>query len=262
MKNILLVALIPLACAAQVQIPEGTKIRLELQQTISSAAAEEGQTIAFGVTQEVKTGDTVVIAEGAQATGTIIEAVEKRRLGRTGKLDFSIDRVRAVDGSWIPLRYTRLKKEGGNHGLRTGIVTAGIGLVFWPAAPLGLLLKGKDITVNQGVVFDVFTDVNHTTAGEPPNITAAVPQLPSTAQGIATVAVNSSPAGADIELDGAYVGSSPATLRIPEGVHRLSVKRGPETWERDIRLMAGSSVTVRAELAGAAAAQRTVVAER
>ena len=135
-------------------------------------------------------------------------------------------------------------------------------LVFWPAAPLGLLLKGKDITVNQGVVFDVFTDVNHTTAGEPPNITAAVPQLPSTAQGIATVAVNSSPAGADIELDGAYVGSSPATLRIPEGVHRLSVKRGPETWERDIRLMAGSSVTVRAELAGAAAAQRTVVAER
>jgi hypothetical protein len=43
----------------------------------------------------------------------------------------------------------------------TGIVTAGVAAAFWPAAPVLLLRKGADVTINRGVSFDVFTDANH-----------------------------------------------------------------------------------------------------
>src|SRR5215469_7719188 len=150
-----------LSCSAQIILPEGTKIRVRLDQNISSATAEEGQTVEFSATDSVRVGDTIVIAEGARVTGVITEAHEKRRLGRAGKLDFSIDRVRTVDNQWVPLRYSVTKKSGQNHMVRTGILTAGVAAVFWPAAPVMLLWKGQDVTINRGVTFDVFTDTNH-----------------------------------------------------------------------------------------------------
>ena len=74
--------------AAQVVLPEGTKLRVRMEQTISSATAEEGQVVELLVTDAVRTGDAVVIAEGARVTGTVTQALEKRRMGRAGKLDF------------------------------------------------------------------------------------------------------------------------------------------------------------------------------
>jgi PEGA domain-containing protein len=254
MRHTLIFALIPLACLAQVQIPDGTEVRLRLDQTITSATADEGQTVEFSVTQDVRAGDTVVIAEGARATGTIIQVVRRRRLGRTGRLEFSIDRVRSVDGAWIPLRYSLQKKEGGSRGLQTGILTAGIGLVFWPAAPFGVLIKGKDVTINKGVVADVFTDENHLLGKAAPLKVVATgddirPDRPAPAAGaLATVAVNSLPSGSDIELDGMFVGSTPATIRVPEGLHRIAVRNGIDLWQRDMQVTGGSTVSVNAVL--------------
>ena len=54
-------------------------------------------------------------------------------MGRTGKLDFSIDKVRAADGEWIPLRYTMHKREGGSKSVSTGVILLGIGLALWRA---------------------------------------------------------------------------------------------------------------------------------
>src|SRR6476660_2868982 len=85
-------------CFAQVTIPEGTKIRVRLDSNLSSDTADMGQNLDFSVTQEVRVGDTVVIANGARATGTVTMVAQKRRMGRGGKLDFSIDRVMTVEG--------------------------------------------------------------------------------------------------------------------------------------------------------------------
>ena len=167
--------------AAQVTIPDGTKLRVRLDQTISSANADEGQPVELSVTEAVKVGEQIVIPDGARVTGTITEAHEKRHMGRAGKLDFSLDRVRAVDGNWVPLRYTVTKKSGDSHAVRTGVLTAGAAVLFWPAAPAFLLIKGKDVTINKGVVFDAFTDQDHvlkiapetTVAGARPGIPAA-----------------------------------------------------------------------------------------
>jgi hypothetical protein len=100
--------------AAQVTVPDGTKIRVRLDQTLSSGTTEQGQTVELSVTEPVKVDGQVVIPEGSRVTGTVTEAQEKRHMGRAGKLDFSIDRVRAADGEWIPLRYTINKPKSGS----------------------------------------------------------------------------------------------------------------------------------------------------
>jgi hypothetical protein len=248
-KNVALFLLSALGCAAQVVLPEGTKVRVRLDQNISSATAEEGQVVELSVTDAIKAGDTVVIPEGAHVTGTITQAQGKRRMGRAGKLDFSIDRVKTTDNQWIPLRYTVTKKSGQSHAVSTGIMTAGVAAVFWPAAPVFLLRKGADITVNRGTAFDVFTDVNHTVAPavNPP---AAVPTQPATMPAGATAAVSiTSPiSSAEIELDGAFVGNTPTTLNLAPGSHRIVVKHGAKTWQRTLQVNAGSNVSLNATL--------------
>ena len=41
-------------------IPDGTKIRVRLEQNLSSESAELGQTVDFVVTQEVRIGDVII----------------------------------------------------------------------------------------------------------------------------------------------------------------------------------------------------------
>jgi len=153
-------------CSAQITVPEGTKVRLRLEQTVSSATAETGETLEFVVTQGVEIGGTVVIADGARATGTINKALERRTFGRSGRFDFSIDRVMAIDRKWIPLRYTLTKEKGVGRAITTTIVTATTG-------PFGLLLKGKDISVLKGTTFEAFADENTTISGIAPGAAKA-----------------------------------------------------------------------------------------
>ncbi|SPF56477.1 hypothetical protein SBA4_870025 [Candidatus Sulfopaludibacter sp. SbA4] len=108
-------------------IPDGTKVRVRLEENLSSETAELGQTVDFSVTQEVRVGDAVVIANGARATGSIVKAEQRRRLGRSGQLDFTIERIQLVDGNWLNVRYTPMKNHGKNNGVATGVLTAGLG---------------------------------------------------------------------------------------------------------------------------------------
>jgi hypothetical protein len=257
-KQIAFVLLSVWACSAQVVLPEGTKVRVRLDQHISSATAQEGQIVELSVTDAVMVGESVAIPEGARVTGTITQAQEKRRMGRAGKLDFSIDRVKTQDNQWIPLRYTVTKKSGQSHAVSTGILTAGVAAVFWPAAPVFLLRKGADITINRGTAFDVFTDANHAlSANAAPNIptaTAAVAPPSVAAQSMrsnqagenAAVSVTSPSAAAEIEVDGAFAGNTPTTLRLTPGPHRIVVKHGVKSWERMLQVSAGSTVSLNA----------------
>jgi hypothetical protein len=245
---------------ADLTIPDGTKLRIRLDQALSSATAEEGQTVELSVTEPVRVGETVVIPEGARVTGTVTEAQEKRRMGRAGHLDFSIDRVRATDGQWIPLRYTMNRKNGESHAVRTGVITAGVAVVFWPAAPVFLLMKGKDTTINKGVIFDAFTDENHvigaqTPAAAPGAITQqtsapTTPRANAPAAGAAMVTINSNVSGADIEVDGGFVGSTPTTLQMAAGSHNVQVKSPRGEWRRVLQVSPGSSINLNADMGG------------
>jgi hypothetical protein len=260
MKQALLLALLATASYAQVTIPDGTRIRLRLDQTISSATAEEGQTVELSVTEPVKVDGQVVIKEGARATGTVVVAQEKRRMGRAGKLDFSVDRVRAEDGEWVPLRYTLNKKQGDSKAVSTGVITAGVAVVFWPAAPFMLLRHGKDIQVNKGVTVEVFTDSNHDMRHQPSQVSAlqtatlrpgapamvntAAPAMPMNSGDAASLTITSSEPGADIAINGSFVGNTPTTTKLAPGQYTVLVKSGTLTWHRVIQVTPGSSINL------------------
>lgn len=236
-----------------IELPSGTKIACRLDQNISSATAEEGQAVQLISTEDVRVNDVVVIPQGSPVVGTVTQAVPKRRMGRTGKLDFSIDKVRTADGKYIPLRYTMQKKEGGSHGTRTGILTASAAIVFWPAAPAFLLMKGKDVTLHKGMAFEVFTDSDFKMA--PPTAGPAVSAIPGpagAAAGTATVHITSDVPGADVEIDGLFIGNTPSTRTVTAGNHRVVVKSGVKTWERTLSAQAGDTMNVSATLKQAA----------
>ena len=64
----------------------------------------------------------------------------------------------------------------------------------------------------------------------------------------AEVEVALTPSGADIEVDGSFVGSTPSTIGILGGDHVISVKKnGYKPWERKIKTSTGK-VTIAADL--------------
>jgi hypothetical protein len=68
--------------------------------------------------------------------------------------------------------------------------------------------------------------------------------------------IDSSPPGADIEVDGSFVGNTPSDVIVAEGDHTIVVKKsGFKNWERKLKSSAGSSVHLSAELEKAAAPQ-------
>jgi len=285
---------------AQVMIPDGTPVRVRLEENLSSATADLGQTVDFKVTQEVRIGDAIVIASGAPATGSVVNVEERRRMGRAGKLDFSIERVQMVDGNWLNVRYTPNKNRGRGNGATTGVTTGILAVVFWPAAPLGLLVKGHDVEINKGRTYDVFADestyVNGAIAASTPLMTRALPQAPAVmlrqangapvnngglpvgvnagvnpvlvsnasmlntapapqgmeGQGMAqggpaTLSINSNQPGADILVDGMFVGNAPTTIQLAPGMHKVVLQQGSSVWQRDLQVT-GGSVTINATL--------------
>jgi len=57
----------------------------------------------------------------------------------------------------------------------------------------------------------------------------------------AKLEIQSEPNGADIEVDGAFMGNTPSVLELPPGEHVVRVKKsGYKTWERKLKLTGGS----------------------
>ena len=55
------------------------------------------------------------------------------------------------------------------------------------------------------------------------------------------------PSGAEIYVDQRFVGQVPSTLSLPTGTHLISVrKNGAADWSRNVEVLAGSSITLRA----------------
>lgn len=69
------------------------------------------------------------------------------------------------------------------------------------------------------------------------------------AEADAIVALISTPAGADVNVDDAFVGNAPATLKLKPGKHTIKITMdGYKDWTREINAMSGSQVNLTATL--------------
>ncbi len=242
-------------------LEDGTPIKLRLSQTVSSETAQVNDRVEFEVLEDVKIADVVVVPKGGVAWGTVTEAQPKRRMARGGKLEIVMDSVRLVDGQKAALRAVKEGKGGGHAGgMTVGIVAAAV--IFWPAAPLFLLMHGKDITFPKGT--DVPTFINGDLKLDPAKFQVAdggasqpvVGGVPS------NLSVNSTPIGADIYLDQNFVGNTPSTVNVSAGKHSVSVRKpGFQDWTREMNL-SGGAITLNAELVSASSAVAAVPAAR
>lgn len=138
-------------------LQSGTPVKLLLQENLSSADATLGQQVAFEVVDDVVVNGYVLISHGALAKGTVTEAQPKRRMGRAGKLNVNIDYAVMTDGEHALLSAVKdAKGDGRGAAVTTGVVATAI--VFFPAAPLFLLMHGKDVRIPEGTQITAFTN--------------------------------------------------------------------------------------------------------
>ena len=245
----------PIAAAPSAPPPpntllDGTAVKLRLAENLSSEKNKTGDQVPFEVVDEVVVDGVVVVPKGAQAIATVTNASPKKSMGRGGKLDVNVDSMRLVDGEKVQLRAVQENKGGGHVGAMTGAIVA-TSIVFFPAAPLFLFIHGKPVEISKGTVVTAFVegDMHLDMAKMAPAGTVVAPVAGAAAAVTeASVAVDSSVAGADIEVDGNFVGSTPSTVSVLPGQHRFVVKKkGYADWSRSM-MVSGNAAHLSAEL--------------
>jgi hypothetical protein len=97
--------------------------------------------------------------------------------------------------------------------------------------------KGKTHDCHLEQVRDVVKDPAQATQPESATDTEAI------------IALVSNPNDAEVNVDGAFVGNAPATLKLKPGKHTIKVTRvGYKDWSRDITALGGSQVNLMATL--------------
>ncbi len=220
---------------------DGTAVKLRTSRNLSSENETTGATVDFEVLEEVKVGDVVVIQKGGVAIGTITQAQAKRRMGRAGKLDMTIDYVRLVDTEKAALRGVKETKGGGHTGAMTGAIVA-TSLVLWPAAPLFLLMHGKDITIPKGTEITAYINGDlplnlHKFEAETPSQATPASAMSSEVR----IEISSTPTAADIEIDGSFMGNTPSSVGVSIGEHSIKIsKAGFVPWEKKLKTTSGT----------------------
>ncbi len=123
-----LVVLASLPAQSPVQQPfvltDGTPLRVRLNRNLSSADAKVGEPVDFDVVEDILVNGAVVIQRGSRVMATVTEAQPKGLLGKTGKLNVSLDHARTVLGEKIALRAVKENQRGGSGGDITTIATS------------------------------------------------------------------------------------------------------------------------------------------
>ncbi|WP_150290426.1 hypothetical protein [Sphingobium estronivorans] len=137
------------ASAQYLVLPEGMAISLQTRADLSSKSAHVGDEVELAVAKPVTINGVTVLSAGTSAVGEITRARDNGLLGRSGKLDIRVDRVKAGQLE-IPVRGQR------NAQGKSGTLGAvGAGIVF---LPLAILVRGRDVKVPAGTAFDVYVD--------------------------------------------------------------------------------------------------------
>lgn len=236
-----------------VKLPDGTVVRLALLDALSSATNNVDDPVNLEVTEDVKVGDLVLLPKGTGARGHVVDAVPRRRMGRAGKLNFSVDSAKGPDGSNIRLRATSAR-QGED---KSGTVIVGTLLL----SPLFLIMRGKDVNIPKGTQFTAYVDGDRDIAmggpapaaqpaANPPAAPAAAqPSAGVMAEDMTTAVLKSEPPSADLTVDGKYMGSTPSTVRLTPGDHTVLIEKpGYKPWQRTMSVNPGGIVTIDATL--------------
>lgn len=120
-----------------------TPVHLKLGRELSSATAHVGDEVNFEVSQDVIVGGMTVIAKGAPGFGAVTEAEPKKRMGKAGKLNVSVNSVVLANNEKIILRSFGIEQSADQKSGRS--------------IPL---LRGKDVTLSKDAEITAYVDTD------------------------------------------------------------------------------------------------------
>ncbi len=252
--------------AAQVRVREGTLVLVKLHDDITTENTTKGDRIELDVAENVVVNNLVAVPKGAVAWGEVTRVRSSGKKSKlTGFVAFDIKGVHAVDNQPIGLRKTpeKLRKpKPEENEYQEGSVIRGLRERMIGAE------KGKEYAAytDQEIVVNVPDTVPAAAstpapaaapAGPPAAATpaAAPPAAPTSVakellepeQG--SIEFASDPTGADIVIDGSFVGNTPSTLRVTPGRHTIELRLpGYKPWSRTMLIGPGSHPSIRAFL--------------
>ena len=220
-------------------LPDGTPVKLKLMRDLSSATEQPNATVDFEVLESVTIDEKVIIRPGAIALGTVTEAIPKRRMGKTGKLSVRLDSVRLLDGQSLPLDAVNNAADA-SRVANVATTAALISMVFLPAAPLALLMKGKDISIPNGTFITAYIKGDHKL--DPEKFTLAPEKIVASVQ---FKVEKPEMEGAELWIEEKFIGNTPSMMKLPEGEYEVIAKKsGYRRWKRTIAITAGSQMNV------------------
>jgi hypothetical protein len=122
-----------------------------------------------------------------------------------------------------------------NRCLPTGIVATS--LVFFPAAPLFLLMHGKDTTIPKGAEVTAYVngdlklnpakftpaaESHGTTSTDAPTSNPPTGMPSQSTPQVGSIEFHSNPDSAEVYADGSFIGNAPATLKLSPSQHTNS----------------------------------------
>ena len=83
-----------------------------------------------------------------------------------------------------------------------------------------------------------------------PSVSGPTQTASQSADGVGSVSISSVPDGAEVYVDGKFVGNTPETLKLSVGPHKIALKaEGRKDWERSIEILKDSQLNLKGQLA-------------
>jgi hypothetical protein len=156
---------------AEVKVPDGTEIEVQLRNTASSEDLKIGDIVDFNVLRPVVVNGVMIFEKDASARARITTAKRAGHWGHAGKLEWAMQDIQAVDGNRVPARFTK-RSIGDSKGGTVAVAAVATSILVGPFALLWGLKKGKPIIIPAGNRYSAFVSGDTAVKGR---VTANMP---------------------------------------------------------------------------------------
>jgi hypothetical protein len=147
------------ATAAQVKIPEGTEVRIAIDESLTSKTASVGDVFAFRTIEAIRLPDGTLLPEGYRGRGEVTDVEKKGMLGKAGQLNIRLNYLN-IGGVRVHLRQAAAAQGKSGVG-----ATVALSLIV---SPLFLMHHGAEAQIPKGRPMTAYVDEDAMVANSPP----------------------------------------------------------------------------------------------
>ena len=156
------------------RIPAGTKLELEMANSVLSESLSQGDMFSAYLTRDVRTVSTMILPRGTIVRGNVSKVTESKRPYRSGVLYLNFDHVVAPNGQQLPIKAGLCEdfnltdnggiKGGGNYGTKVKKNWSKSGAIIKKSTKWGIT-SGEDLFKGGKYLVTPFAAIGGTIAG-------------------------------------------------------------------------------------------------